>query len=44
MSGFLNDQDAAARILKHITDGTTDHCETVWREPVANYNSPDVAV
>jgi len=41
MSGFSNDRDAAERILQHITDGTTDHCETVWREPVANYNSPE---
>ncbi len=41
MSGFLSDRDAIAQILQHVNDGTTDHSEEVWREPVANYTSPE---
>jgi phenylpropionate dioxygenase-like ring-hydroxylating dioxygenase large terminal subunit len=40
MSGFLDDQDAAERILNHVENGTTDHSDEVWREPVANYLNP----
>jgi len=39
--GFLSDQDVAARVLGHIRDGTTDLGTGVWREPVANYRSPE---
>ncbi len=41
MTAFLSDQDVAARVLGHIEGGTTDRGDAVWREPVANYRSPE---
>jgi choline monooxygenase len=41
MSSFRDDQAVAARILAHIEARTTDTGDTVWREPVANYCSPE---
>jgi phenylpropionate dioxygenase-like ring-hydroxylating dioxygenase large terminal subunit len=41
MSSFRDDQTVAARILAHIEARTTDAGDTVWREPVANYLSPE---
>ena len=41
MTAFLNDRDVAARVLGHIDGSTTDRGEEVWREPVANYRSPE---
>jgi phenylpropionate dioxygenase-like ring-hydroxylating dioxygenase large terminal subunit len=41
MSSFRDDRAVAARILAHIESGTTDASDGVWREPVANYRSPD---
>ncbi len=41
MPGLMNDQEVAARVLAHVRDGTTDRSDEVWREPVANYRSPD---
>ena len=41
MSSFRDDRGVAARILGHIEAGTTDVSEGVWREPVANYRSPE---
>jgi phenylpropionate dioxygenase-like ring-hydroxylating dioxygenase large terminal subunit len=41
MAGFLNDTDAVERILQHISAGTTDASDEVWREPVENYRSPE---
>lgn len=41
MSSFRDDQAVTARILAHIESGTTDASDGVWREPVANYRSPE---
>jgi phenylpropionate dioxygenase-like ring-hydroxylating dioxygenase large terminal subunit len=41
MSSFRDDRAVATRILAHIEAGTTDASEGVWREPVANYRSPE---
>ncbi len=41
MTAFLSDRDVAARVLGHIDASTTDRGEEVWREPVANYRSPE---
>ncbi len=41
MQGFLSDPDVAARILDHISGESTDEGDVVWREPVANYVSPE---
>jgi phenylpropionate dioxygenase-like ring-hydroxylating dioxygenase large terminal subunit len=41
MSSFRDDRAVAARILAHIESDTTDASEGVWREPVANYRSPE---
>ncbi len=41
MTAFLSDRDVAARVLGHIEGSTTDRGEEVWREPVANYRSPE---
>jgi phenylpropionate dioxygenase-like ring-hydroxylating dioxygenase large terminal subunit len=41
MSSFRDDQAVAARILAHIEARTTDTGDAVWREPVANYLSPE---
>lgn len=35
----MSDPQVAARVLKHIEDGTTDESREVWREPVENYRS-----
>ncbi|MBL8782829.1 MAG: aromatic ring-hydroxylating dioxygenase subunit alpha, partial [Alphaproteobacteria bacterium] len=35
----MSDPHVAARVLKHIADGTTDAGAEVWREPVENYRS-----
>jgi phenylpropionate dioxygenase-like ring-hydroxylating dioxygenase large terminal subunit len=35
----MSDVQVAARILKHVEDGTTDAGAEVWREPVENYRS-----
>jgi phenylpropionate dioxygenase-like ring-hydroxylating dioxygenase large terminal subunit len=35
-----DDPSVVQRILDHIDHGTTDLSEQVWREPVANYRSP----
>jgi phenylpropionate dioxygenase-like ring-hydroxylating dioxygenase large terminal subunit len=37
----MRDPDVAQRVLDHIARGTTDMGEEVWREPVANYRSPE---
>jgi phenylpropionate dioxygenase-like ring-hydroxylating dioxygenase large terminal subunit len=37
----MSDQAVAARVLDHIEHGTTDAGTDVWREPVANYRSPE---
>jgi phenylpropionate dioxygenase-like ring-hydroxylating dioxygenase large terminal subunit len=34
---LLNDAGIAERVFHHIANGTTDMCDEVWREPVANY-------
>lgn len=41
MSAFRDDQAVAARILAHLEARTTDAGDIVWREPVANYRSPE---
>jgi phenylpropionate dioxygenase-like ring-hydroxylating dioxygenase large terminal subunit len=41
MSSFRDDREVVARILAHIEAGTTDASDGVWREPVANYRSPE---
>src|SRR5215468_10067977 len=41
MSSFRDDRAVVARILAHIEAGTTDASDGVWREPVANYRSPE---
>ncbi|HEX2889153.1 aromatic ring-hydroxylating oxygenase subunit alpha [Vineibacter terrae] len=38
---LMDDRQVAARILEHIEGGTTDMGGEIWREPVANYLSPD---
>lgn len=38
---LANDQTVVQRILDHIDNKTTDLSETGWREPVANYRSPE---
>ena len=38
---LLNDQEAIERIFTNIDNGTTDLGDTVWREPVENYNSQE---
>ena len=40
MTGLLDDQGMAERILGHVAAGTTDLGAETWREPVANYRSP----
>jgi hypothetical protein len=37
----MSDQAVAQRVLDHIANGTTDEGATIWREPVANYRSPE---
>src|SRR4051794_22985370 len=41
MNPAMTDQAVAQRVLDHIANGTTDEGASVWREPVANYRSPE---
>src|SRR5262245_35297466 len=41
MTTAMDDQSVAQRVLDHIANGTTDLGRQVWREPVANYRSPE---
>jgi len=41
MKPAMDDQSVAQRVLDHIANGTTDLGDAVWREPVANYRSPE---
>lgn len=41
MATFMDDQAVAERILRHVTEKTTDVGSEVWREPVENYRSPE---
>ncbi|MCF8509471.1 MAG: hypothetical protein K9G83_12080, partial [Hyphomonadaceae bacterium] len=42
MADTLDDDPAVIqRILDHIDNNTTDVLDEVWREPVANYTSPE---
>ena len=41
MQTFMSDKDVVARVLGHIANKTTDRGDEVWREPVANYQSPE---
>jgi len=36
---LLDDAGIAQRVFEHIANGTTDMCDEVWREPVANYRT-----
>lgn len=38
---LLDEASVVARIFDHIDRKTTDTSETTWREPVANYRSPE---
>ena len=38
---LLNDAGIAERVFHHIANGTTDMCDEVWREPVANYQAKE---
>jgi phenylpropionate dioxygenase-like ring-hydroxylating dioxygenase large terminal subunit len=38
---LLDDAGIAERVFGHIANGTTDMCDEVWREPVANYRRQD---
>jgi phenylpropionate dioxygenase-like ring-hydroxylating dioxygenase large terminal subunit len=38
---LLDDAAVVARLLQHIDNGSTDVAEGTWREPVANYRSPE---
>lgn len=38
---LLNDAGIAERVFHHIANGTTDMCDEVWREPVANYRAKE---
>lgn len=40
MGRLLDDHQLTERVLGHIAAGTTDESDEVWREPVANYRSP----
>jgi len=40
MTQPMTDEHLVARVLEHIDRGTTDMGDEVWREPVANYRSP----
>jgi choline monooxygenase len=41
LSALLNDAALIDRILSHVDAKTTDKGTSVWREPVANYTSPE---
>ena len=38
---LLDDAGIAERVFQHIASGTTDMCDDVWREPVANYRAKE---
>jgi len=40
MSTHLNDHELIDRILAHVDGQSTDKGSSVWREPAANYVSP----
>jgi len=40
-NAFADDATIVARLLAHIDNGTTDLAAATWREPVANYSSPE---
>ena len=41
MSALLNDVELVDRILAHVDGNSTDKGTSVWREPAANYSSPE---
>jgi phenylpropionate dioxygenase-like ring-hydroxylating dioxygenase large terminal subunit len=41
MASLLDDPGVAQRVFDHIAAGTTDMSDEGWREPVANYRSPE---
>jgi len=41
MARVMDDQAVAQRVLDHIANRSTDMGQEVWREPVANYRSPE---
>jgi phenylpropionate dioxygenase-like ring-hydroxylating dioxygenase large terminal subunit len=41
MTQLLDEPSIAQRVLDHIDQKTTDLSEATWREPVANYRSPE---
>ncbi|MFN0164486.1 MAG: aromatic ring-hydroxylating oxygenase subunit alpha [Burkholderiales bacterium] len=41
MAAGVDDLSVVQRVLEHVAAGTTDTGDTVWREPVANYTSPE---
>lgn len=41
MARLLDDQAVVQRVFEHLDGGTTDASEACWREPVANYRSPE---
>ncbi|NND67654.1 MAG: Rieske 2Fe-2S domain-containing protein [Halioglobus sp.] len=41
MHSFMDDQAVTERILSHVSNGTTDTGEEVWREPVESYRSEE---
>ena len=41
MSALLNDAELVERIFAHIDGKSTDKGTSVWREPAANYSSPE---
>ena len=41
MAALMDDRAVAGRVLNHIAKGTTDLAGEIWREPVANYLSPE---
>eukprot|EP01136_Pigoraptor_vietnamica_P034690 Opistho-1_new@98963 len=41
MSALLNDVELVDRILAHVDAKSTDKGTSVWREPAANYSSPE---
>ena len=41
MKPLTDDQSVAQRVLDHVANRSTDTGAEVWREPVANYTSPD---
>lgn len=40
MAPLMDDRAVAERVFEHIRNGTTDVSGEIWREPVANYQSP----